>query len=727
MLLALPTYFASAAPMLVIANNGDGNLTVTPSTLVYGSTATFDFVFTADTGDFSDTSQLVISIPDGWTPPSESLAQGRVTLISHNCTLRSPGVEIAGVNSTSPMSILVDFGCAQGETFTVRYASAKAPASALYTFTATTDIPGASGAPAELVSGSPTVDVTPKEITVGASALSADNKIYDGTADATITIGDSSLVGVEVTDVGNVALDASAWTAFFADKNAANGKLVTIDGLALTGSKSTNYSLVQPTRTANITKLPITITAVTDSRVYDGTTNSSGIPILSAGTPLAVGDSEPVWTQTFNNKNAGTGKSLTPSGLVDDGNNGLNYAYNYVPVATGEITKLPITVTAVTDSKVYDGTTSSSGSPILSVGTPLAVGDSEPAWTQTFDTKNVGANKTLSPAGLVVDGNNGLNYDYNFVTVSTGEITVLPITVTADAKTKAFGAPDPAFTYQVAPSLAVGDLFTGALARDPGTAPGVYNINQGTLSAGANYSITYVGATLTINPKISGNAGAAGVTLKYNDGGPKSVTSNSSGAYSLVVSYGWSGKVTPSKSGYAFLPASTTYTNVTANLASQNYVARMERVQNGGFNTYSGLSKIPQLWSASGFSATDGKTTTVKKEGTASVVITGQSGKTKSLTQTIVLSGGSGNQFSFSFWAKGDAIPAAGICRAQVIFYNGATVNLTKTVNCTTGTYGFQKKSLSFSTVAAYTKIVVKFMYTKSSGTIWFDLVSLVK
>jgi hypothetical protein len=84
-------------------------------------------------------------------------------------------------------------------------------------------------------------------------------------------------------------------------------------------------------------------------------------------------------------------------------------------------------------------------------------------------------------------------------------------------------------------------------------------------TAGQNFTaqaITY---------KISGNVGAAGVTLSYTDGVAKTATSASDGAYELFVSANWSGTVTPSKTGYTFSPISRTYTNVNANILSQNY------------------------------------------------------------------------------------------------------------------------------------------------------------
>ena len=65
----------------------------------------------------------------------------------------------------------------------------------------------------------------------------------------------------------------------------APGKTVTISGLALTGADAGNYTLVQPTTTADITIGTLTVTGITASnKVYDGTTvatlDTSGIALV---------------------------------------------------------------------------------------------------------------------------------------------------------------------------------------------------------------------------------------------------------------------------------------------------------------------------------------------------------------------------------------------------------------------------------------------------------------
>ncbi len=245
--------------------------------------------------------------------------------------------------------------------------------------------------------------------------------------------------------------------------------------------------------------------------------------------------------------------------------------------------------------------------------------------------------------------------------------------------------------------------------------------------AGTTYADGGTWHSFTTQPIISGNAGIAGAVLSYIDGTAKMITADASGNYSFLVPQGWTGRVTPSKAGYRFNPTYRDYlTPITTNQAAQNYIATwipVELIKNGGFNTYSGTSKIPTYWTAVKFGTTDGKNIT-RKEGTAAVLIVGKSGLIKTLSQTILRNGGR-ESFTLSFWAKGSSIPVAGLCNAQVFFYNGAVLAGSKTVNCKTGTYSWVQTRTTIAAPLAYTKIVVKFTYSKASGSIWLDLFSL--
>ena len=127
----------------------------------------------------------------------------------------------------------------------------------------------------------------------------------------------------------------------------------------------------------------------------------------------------PPGRRLISNKNAGTGKTLTPAGAVLDGNSGNNYEYTFVPNITGAITQRAITVTAMTDTKTYDGTTASSAAPHIA---PDLVGTDTPSLTQAFNTPDAGINKTITPSGTVNDGNGGLNYSITFTPIHTGVI-----------------------------------------------------------------------------------------------------------------------------------------------------------------------------------------------------------------------------------------------------------------------------------------------------------------
>lgn len=94
------------------------------------------------------------------------------------------------------------------------------------------------------------------------------------------------------------------------------------------------------------------------------------------------------------------------------------------------------------------------------------------------------------------------------ITASDPQVTLgtpLEVTVNAQPATKVYGQLDPTLTFVSNPVVGIElpnhDLisFTGALSRTPlGDAVGIYPIGQNTV-ANSNYTITYVGANLTIS------------------------------------------------------------------------------------------------------------------------------------------------------------------------------------------------------------------------------------
>jgi hypothetical protein len=74
------------------------------------------------------------------------------------------------------------------------------------------------------------------------------------------------------------------------------------------------------------------------------------------------------------------------------------------------------------------------------------------------------------------------------------------------------------------------------------------------------------------NASVSAENGGGPWTSKY--GGGSSLT-DASGYYEVIVDYNWSGKVTPAKYAYAFEPNGTSYENVNADTAGQNYAGTL--------------------------------------------------------------------------------------------------------------------------------------------------------
>jgi hypothetical protein len=93
----------------------------------------------------------------------------------------------------------------------------------------------------------------------------------------------------------------------------------------------------------------------------------------------------------------------------------------------------------------------------------------------------------------------GSNYTITFVPANL-TITAKTLTITAEAKSKVYGSVDPALTYTQT-GLKTGDSITGSLDRVTGENVGTYAIGQGSITAGSNYTITFVPANLTVSKK----------------------------------------------------------------------------------------------------------------------------------------------------------------------------------------------------------------------------------
>ena len=325
-------------------------------------------------------------------------------------------------------------------------------------------------------------------------SLTVLDKVYDGGTNATVAT--SSLSGV----VGTDDVGLAGGVASFADKNVGAGRTVTVTGLTLAGTTATNYVLSTNavTTTASINVFALVVSAAGVDKVYDGTTAAT---VILSDNHISGDDLSTAYaTAAFADQNTGSGKPVIVSGISIGGVDAGNYTFNTTASALASITALPITVTASANSKVYDGTVAAAAAPTISSGS-LALGDT-PTFTESYDTKDVGSAKTLTPAGLVNDGNSGNNYAVTFAT-GAGGISAAPLTITADSKSRIYGVANPVLTPSYSGFVNGEDatilstlpiLSTTATVSSPA---GTYPISASAAVA-LDYNISYVDGTLTV-------------------------------------------------------------------------------------------------------------------------------------------------------------------------------------------------------------------------------------
>ncbi|MGA3285767.1 MAG: YDG domain-containing protein [Verrucomicrobiota bacterium] len=296
---------------------------------------------------------------------------------------------------------------------------------------------------------------------------------------------------------------------------------------------------------------PATLTAGltgTVSKTYNGTTTAT----LAAGnytlSGVVSGDTVTLnnpTSGTYDNRNQGTGKTVTVTGLTISGVSAGNYTLSSTSAsaAVGTINQTNITVTAAANGKTYDGTTSAAATPTITSGS-VQSGDAA-NFAETYDTRNQETGKTLTPSGSVTDGNSGNNYNYSFVNSANGTITAATLTYTANPANMTYGSAVPGLSGSVSGfvgSDTQGNATTGTLTfTTPATSSsgvGSYAINGSGLTAN-NGNYTFVQAAgnataLTINalavnltgsrPYDGTTTAAAGILTVANKVGSDDVT-----------------------------------------------------------------------------------------------------------------------------------------------------------------------------------------------------------
>lgn len=275
-------------------------------------------------------------------------------------------------------------------------------------------------------SGTQTATSAAVALTVAAQGLTikdatASNKTYDGATTATVSFTGASLVGV----VGNdtVTIDSTNHVANFDDKNIGNTKTVTVTGVALAGAQAGNYTVSQPGGlTANINPRSLTVSAVGTSRAYDGTTSAT---VTLSTNKVSTDDVTATYTAaSFADKNVGTAKTVSVSGIAISGTDAGNYTFaNTTTSTTASITALGITGSFTAADKSYDGNTSATVLTRLLSGNVSSDDVTLTGGTATFNNASVGTGKTVTLSGASLLGDDAGNYTLSSVSTTTASIT----------------------------------------------------------------------------------------------------------------------------------------------------------------------------------------------------------------------------------------------------------------------------------------------------------------
>lgn len=363
--------------------------------------------------------------------------------------------------------------------------------------------------------------VTPRPVTVTANA--GQNKVY-GNADPALTYTNSSLGG------GDPLAGALARAA------GENVGAYAINQGSVTNVTNPNYNISFAGNSFNITQRPITVSAASDTKVYDGGIASVAVPTVTAGS-LAFSDAG-AFTQTFDSKNAGSGKTLSASGVVNDGNGGNNYAVTFITNNTGVITPAAISgVTGITaNNKVYDATSAATLNTGAAGFTGMIGSDvlTAAGATGAFTDKNAGTGKTVNIGGITLGGADAGNYTLtNNTATATANITPATLNVTYGGVNKVYDGTTVA-TVTTSDNRFAGDVLginRNANFSDANAGVGkTVNVSGVSLSGAdaGNYVVAASGATIaditTRGITVAANDaskiyGNADPTLTFNIGG----------------------------------------------------------------------------------------------------------------------------------------------------------------------------------------------------------------
>ena len=373
-----------------------------------------------------------------------------------------------------------------------------------------------------------TLTINPKTVTITANDNS---KVYDGAA---LTESGFTATDLETGDTHEFTVTMTAESTI-TNRGDQPNVIATVDGFAVeTGVAIAigNYLVTTVNGTLSVTGKVITITAGSDEKVYDGTALTNG-DYTYDNTKLEEGDVIESVTVTGSQTVAGSSGNVASAAVIKNG--GLDVTENYTIYyedGTLTVTQRALTITADSETKVYDGTALTKNTYTITNNTDLATGDYIESVTITSSQTDVGTSDNVPTAAVIKNASNEDVTTSYAITFTKGTLTVTAkaVTITANDASKPYDGTELTETGFTTSDLETGDthIFTVAMTAastitNVGTQANVIatvdgeTVTTGTAKAIGNYLVTTADGTLTISAKSIGNGAlASGFTISFD-------------------------------------------------------------------------------------------------------------------------------------------------------------------------------------------------------------------
>jgi hypothetical protein len=339
--------------------------------------------------------------------------------------------------------------------------------------------------------GSITLMVTPAPLTI---TVNNATRSY-GAANPTFSVGYSGFVNGD-TAASLTTPPALSTTATTASHVAGGPYSITANGAV-----DPNYTITYVAGTLTITPVSLLITADSKTKPY-----GAAVPALTASySGFVNGDTAASLTTMPTLSNTATAAShvagspypITASGAVDS-----DYTISY-GAGTLTVTPVGLTITADSKTKPYGASL-----PVLTASYSGFVNGDTAANLTTLPTLSTSVTAAShvsgSPYSITASGAADSDYTISYV-AGTLSITPVPLTITADSKTKPYGAAVPALTASysgfvngdTAANLTTQPTLSTSVTAASHVSGSPYSITASG-AADSDYTISYVGGTLTI-------------------------------------------------------------------------------------------------------------------------------------------------------------------------------------------------------------------------------------